>query len=76
MQITVCDRGCGKTSLDSDAAIEKISIRMSQNGDEPMPEMSIIACAPCRMALRAEVTALFTPKKIHIRVREEAQLRG
>ena len=70
MQITICDRGCGKTSLDSDAAIEKMSVRLSQNGDEPMPEMNIMACAACRQVIRIEIGNLFTPARMTVKVED------
>lgn len=69
MTITVCERGCGRTSLDPDSAIEKMSVRARQNGTEESSfDNSIEACKPCRELLHEMLMSAFMAQPLMIAV--------
>lgn len=62
MNVTICEK-CGTNSYDKpESNIEKLSVRMRQNGsDDSFFDDSIEACKDCREAVKAELTKLFHP---------------
>lgn len=72
MVVVVCERGCGRTSLDPDSQIEKFAIRARQNGSEDsVYDGSIEACKACRESLHNTLIGLFTPRPMSVTVKVE-----
>lgn len=70
MQITICERGCGRTSQDPEAKIEKLSVkvRLSHN-DEAASDHSIEACKVCRETISTEILKLTRQASLTVDVR-------
>lgn len=74
MQVTICEKGCGRTSLDPEANIEKLSIRSRVNGNEEASfDGSLEACKQCRADIHEQLQALTNIGKLTVVVERNTE---
>lgn len=69
MNITICERGCGRTSLDIDASIDRVIIVARVNGNEETSfKSSIEVCKYCRASIYNTLQDVCVARQLAIKV--------
>ena len=74
MNINICERGCGATSLDPNADIQQCNIIMrakDKEKDDSKVNMSVEVCGACRRILKSQIESMFTPVKVVLEVKKK-----
>lgn len=75
MQVTICERGCGRTSTDPNADIQSVSVTMRADGasdDDSVFKARVEVCAKCRQDIKNDVEGLFRVAKFTIRIEKDS----